>query len=168
MHRSLFAVAMALAMSPLAVSAQNAKPREVIIHGCVMPGQDKDTYVMTKVMEIPGQDGSVLPEVAHGRRILFWLNNDSDVKRHMGRMVEVRGEFTKLEESEIEMKAGRAKDGGLLVEFEGPGKDVVVPNATVGASIGTAGRTVAEKDDVPTYLAHVNVKMVRVMSGACK
>lgn len=173
MKRSALAVTVALALSPLAASAQNAggaaaAKREVVLHGCVMPGTDRNSYVMTKVMEMPGQDGSAMPEVAHGRRVLFWLNNDGDVKKHIGRMVEVRGEFTKLEESEIELKAGRQKDGRLLVEFEGPGKDVVVPNATVGDAIGTAGRTEAEKDDIPTYLAHVNVRMVRVMSGECK
>jgi hypothetical protein len=171
MKKSAIAVTVALALSPLAASAQNASAtarREVVLHGCVMPGADRNSYVMTKVMEMPGPDGSVMPEVAHGRRVLFWLDNDGDVKRHMGRMVEVRGEFTGLQESEIELKAGRQKDGRLLVEFEGPGKDVVVPNETVGAAIGTAGRTEAEKNDIPTYLARVNVRMVRVMSGECK
>ena len=168
MKTSVLAVTMAVALSPFAAAAQNtgaAGTREVVLHGCVMPGANRDSYVMTRVKEIGGVP---LPEVAHGRRVLFWLNNDDDVKRHMGRMVEVRGEFTKVEESEIELKAGRQKDGGLLVEFEGPGKDVVVPNATVGAAIGTAGRTEPEKDDVPTYLAHVAVKRVRVISGDCK
>jgi hypothetical protein len=43
-----------------------------------------------------------------------------------------------------------------------------VPNAEVGAAIGTAGRTEAEKDDIKTYLAMVDVKQVRVISGTCK
>ena len=34
----------------------------------------------------------------------------------------MRGKFQKLEKSEIELKAGPQKDGGLIVEFEGPGK----------------------------------------------
>jgi len=83
-------------------------------------------------------------------------------------MVEVRGTFDGLKESEIEMKAGRQRDGGLVVEFEGPGPDVKVPNAQVGAAIGTAGRTEPEKDDIKTYLAIVDVKQVRVISGTCK
>jgi hypothetical protein len=170
MQRSGFALALALAAAslPAASSPAAAQTREVVLHGCVMPGETRDTYVMTHVMEMPVPGGSTMPEVAHGRRVLFWLRNDGDVRRHMNRMVEVRGEFSKLEESEIELKTGRQKDGGLVVEFEGPGKDVRASNAAVGAAVGTGGRTVPEKDDIPTYLAHVNVKSVRVMSGECK
>ena len=83
-------------------------------------------------------------------------------------MVEVRGEFSGLEESEIELKAGRQDKGGMVVEFEGPGRDVRVPNAAVGDAIGTSGRTVPEKDDIKTYLAHVDVKQVRVITGSCQ
>ena len=169
MQRSILAVALALATMPFAaVSTAQAQKHEITLHGCVMPGETRDTYCMSNVMEVPGPGGSTMPEVAHGRRVLYWLRNDGDVRKHMNRMVEVRGEFAKLEKSEIELKTGRQKDGGLLVEFEGPGKDVLAPNATVGAAIGTAGRTAPEKDDVPTYLAHVNVRSVRVMSGECK
>jgi hypothetical protein len=55
----------------------------------------------------------------------------------------------------------------LVVEFEGPGKDVKASNSTVGPAVGTAGRVVPEKNDVPTYLAHINVKEVKLM-GECK
>ena len=34
--------------------------------------------------------------------------------------------------------------------------------------VGTAGRTTAEKDDIKTYLAMVDVKQVRVITGTCK
>jgi hypothetical protein len=89
------------------------------------------------------------------------------VKKHIGRMIEVRGQFSGLEESEIELKAGAQDRGGLVVEFEGPGRDVKVPNAAVGGAIGTSGRTEPEKNDVKTYLAYVDVKQVRVITGSC-
>jgi hypothetical protein len=165
MKGSLLAIAIVLTAAPMA-AAQN---REITLHGCVMPGESKGTYAMTRVTEVPATPGAAtMPEWAHGRRILFWLRNDDNVRRHIGRMVEVRGDMTGLEESEIEVKAGRQKNGELVVEFEGPGADVRVPNSTVGAAVGTAGRTVPEKDDVKTYLAHVNVKQVRVISGSCQ
>jgi hypothetical protein len=171
MSRSLIALAMVLAAAPLAAASQDAnagsKTKEITLHGCVMPGTDKDTYVMTQVMEMPGAGGATMPEVAHGRRVLFWLHDDDDVKKHAGQMVMVRGDLRDLEESEIELKAGSQKEGGLVVEFEGPGTDVRASNDTVGAAVGTAGRTVPEKDDIPTYLAHIDVKEVQVM-GACK
>lgn len=173
MKRSLIAVAMAVAVAPLAGAAQQppadtASSKEIVLHGCVIPGEASGTYAMTHVMEMPGPGGSAMPAAAHGRRVMFWLKNDDQVKQHIGRMVEVRGDFTDIEESEIEVKAGRHKDGGLIVEFEGPGPDVRVPNSAVGDAVGTAGRTVPEKDDVKTYLAYVNVKQVRAMPGECK
>lgn len=168
MRRTSIAIALLLAAAPLA-SAQSGSSKEVTLHGCVIAGETPGTYAMTNVVETPGANGTaVMPEVAHGRRVLFWLKNDDNVKKHIGRMVEVRGTFDGLKESEIEMKAGRQRDGGLVVEFEGPGRDVKVPNAEVGAAIGTAGRTEAEKNDIKTYLAMVDVKQVRVITGTCK
>ena len=165
MHRSLIAAVIAVGLSSVAVGAQ--QKNQTIFHGCVMPGIDAGSYVMTNVMEMPGPGGSTMPEVAHGRRILYWLDNDSEVKKHIGEMVEVRGEFTELEKSEIELKPGRQKDGGLIVEFEGPGKDVKASNADVGAAVGTAGRVAADRNDIPTFLARIAVKAVKAM-GACK
>ena len=169
MSRSLIALAVALAVVPAAAASQqaNSTNREITFHGCVMPGTDRGTYVVTQVMEMPGPGGATMPEVAHGRRVLFWLHKDDDVKKHIGHMVEVRGEFRDLEKSEIELKPGPQKEGGLVVEFEGPGKDVTASNSTVGPAVGTAGRVVPEKNDVPTYLAHINVKEVKLM-GECK
>jgi hypothetical protein len=164
----LIALAMLLALVPVAGASQqaNSTKRQMTFHGCVMPGVDRGTYVMTDVMQLPGSSGATMPEVAHGRRVLFWLHNDDDVKKHIGHMVEVRGEFRDLEKSEIELKAGPQKQGGLIVEFEGPGKDVRASHDAAGAAVGTAGRTVPERNDVPTYLAHINVENVKVV-GEC-
>ena len=164
MHRLFIAAGVAVGLSSVAATAQQ---NQIAFHGCVTPGVDAGSYVMTNLMEMPEPGGSTMPEVEHGRRILYWLDNDDDVKKHIGGMVEVRGEFTKLEKSEIELKAGRQKDGGLIVEFEVPGKDVRASNAAVGAAVGTAGRVDAEKNDIPTFLAHIDVKSVKAM-GACK
>ena len=110
MSRSLIALAMVLAVVPAATASQqaNSTKRQMTFHGCVMPGADTGTYVMTDVMAVPGPSGATMPEVAHGRRVLFWLHNDDAVKKHIGHMVEVRGEFRDLEKSEIELKAGAA------------------------------------------------------------
>src|SRR5688572_9309793 len=99
MQRSLIALVMVIATAPLAGAAQNADPKkkEITLHGCVMPGTDKDTYVLTQVMEMPGPGGVTMPPAAHGRRVLFWLHDDDDVKKHPGQMVMVRGGFRDLE-----------------------------------------------------------------------
>jgi hypothetical protein len=177
MHRTFMAALVAFGLAPMAGAAQPQQPQstpaaqagahQITFRGCVTPGVDKGSYVMTNIVESPSAAGATMPEVAHGRRILYWLDNDAEVKQHIGEMVEVNGEFTELEKSEIELKAGPQKDGGLVVEFETPGKDVKAPNATVGTAVGTAGRVVPETNDIPTFLAHIDVKSVKAM-GKCK
>jgi hypothetical protein len=146
---------------------QKGGQKAVTLRGCVTPGLN-DTYVMSGVTQDPALNASVLPDTAHGRKVIFWLKNDADVKKHPNMMVEVSGTVGELKESEAELKAGPHKDGGLVVEFEGPGRDVRASNAQVGAAIGTAGRQSAEANDLKTYLAEVNVTGVKVVGESCK
>jgi hypothetical protein len=162
MKRSLMVAALALALAP----AGSAQSREITLRGCVTPGVDKGTYVLTHVDEVTEPGKSAMPAEAHGRRVVFWLDHDNDVKKQMGQSVQVRGTFDKFEESEIEVKAGPAKEGGLFVEFEGPGKDVKVSQAAIGGAVGTTGAA-PEKNDVKTFLLRVRVSDVKAM-GACQ
>jgi hypothetical protein len=132
-----------------------------------MPAQN-DTFILTDVTQSPGAGGVILPEIAHGRRVLFWIKNDAAIRNHPNKMIEVTGRFTNLKESEIELKAGRNSDGGLMVEIEGPGRDVRAPNRAVGTELGTAGRQTPEKNDVKTLLAEVRVTYVREVPGTCR
>jgi hypothetical protein len=157
------ATALALVLAPTALAA--AQDQQITLRGCVVPAQN-DTYIMKNVVEAPGATGSTMPAVAHGRRVMFWLKNDDEVKTHKNQMVEVSGTFADLKESEVELKSGAHRDGGLLLEFEGPGRDVVASNADVGAAVGTAGRQ-PESDDIKTYLAEVNVTSVKALGSGC-
>ncbi|MGE3403923.1 MAG: hypothetical protein AB7K63_15115 [Vicinamibacterales bacterium] len=170
MRSRILAAAVALALAPAALAAAQDRPadskeQQITLRGCVVPAEN-DTYVMTNVVESPGASGTTMPAVAHGRRVMFWLKNDDEVRDHKNQMVEVSGKVSDLEESEIELKAGEYKDGGLLVEFEGPGRDVVASNADVGAAVGTAGRQ-PEENDIKTYLAEVDVTSVKALGAAC-
>ena len=161
---------MLLAGTPMLLAQDNAsgsrREREVTIRGCVVPAEN-DTYVMTKVTQSPGPGGTTMPEMAHGRRVLFWLKNDDAVKNHPNKMVEVTGRFSGVKETEIELKAGRQDAGGLVVEIEGPGRDVVTSNREVGAAVGAAGRQTPEQNDIKAYLAEVRVTHVREVGGSC-
>jgi hypothetical protein len=173
MKQALMAAAVALALTPMAAWSQDKAPgasesREITLRGCVVPGQDKDTYVLTHVTEVAPASGSVMPAEAHGQRVVFWLNKKDDVLKHANHGVEVRGTLGGFEKSEIELKAGPAKDGGLIAEFEGPGKDVRVANSTVSEAIGTTGRAASEKDDVKTMLVKVDVKDVQAVDYSCR
>jgi len=132
------------------------------LRGCVTPGVDKGTYILSQVSEATHAGQSAMPDSAHGRRVVFWLDKKDEMLKHVNQAVEVTGTINGFEDSEIELKNGNAKDGGLLAEFEGPGKDVRVPNSEVGSAIGTSGRTTPEKNDIKTMLVKVNVTGVTV------
>ena len=179
MKGSTSAAALALALMPTLALAQaqrssaaqstaNNLKREVTLQGCVTPGVDKGTVALTQVSEIAPAGQSVMPADAHGRRVVFWLMPDTDLAKNVGHMVQVRGKTTKIEESEIEVKAGHQQSGGLVVEFEGPGKDVRVPNEVIGSTVGTGGRTTPEKTDIKTFLIRVNVDNVQALEGTCR
>jgi hypothetical protein len=178
MKGSTTVAALALALMPALAQAQgssatqtanaNNVKRDVTIQGCVTPGVDKGTVALTQVNEIAQPGQSVMPAEAHGRRVVFWLMPDTELAKHVGHMVQVRGKTDKIEASEIELKAGRQQSGGLVVEFEGPGKDVKLPNDVIGSTVGTAGRTTPEKQDLKTFLIRVKVDNVQALEGTCR
>ena len=162
------ALALAQAQGSSATQTNANVKNDVTLQGCVTPGVDKGTVALTQVNEIAQPGRSVMPAEAHGRRVIFWLMPDTELAKHVGHMVQVRGKTDKIEESEIELKAGHQQSGGLVVEFEGPGKDVKLPNEVIGSTIGTAGRTTPEKNDIKTFLIRVNVDSVQALESTCR
>jgi hypothetical protein len=172
----LVAAASAAAQQPQPSAAQQSQPaasaasatRMITLQGCVRAGVNTDQVLVTDVVEKAAAGQSALPAEAHGRRVLFWLDQDQALKPHVGHMVEVTGVQGKIEKSEIELKQGRQKDGGLVVEFEGPGRDVKASNDVVGQPLGTSGRVAPEKNDIPTFLVHVHVENVQPLNDRCQ
>ena len=70
-------VAVLLAGVSLTAAQQDSpnlsREREITLRGCVMPAQN-DTFILTDVTQSPGAGGVILPEIAHGRRVLFWMS----------------------------------------------------------------------------------------------
>jgi hypothetical protein len=164
----LMAAAPIAAQQPQQPTGQSqANGGKITLHGCVRPGADKDTVVMTDVTEVTDAGRTSMPAEAHGRKVLFWLDRDEALKGHVGHMVEVSGTQTGVQKSEIELKVGRQKEGGLVAEFEGPGRDVKASNDVVGQPLGTTGRQASEKADIPTFLVKVKVDTVRAVTGTC-
>lgn len=166
-------LAAALLLSAAPIAAQQA-PRsapasseKITLQGCVRPALDKGQVLVTDVTEITNAGQSAIPAEAHGRKVIFWLDRDDALKPHVGHMVEVTGTKGKIENSEVELKEGRQKDGSLVVEFEGPGKDVKASNDVVGQPLGTSGRVTPEKNDIKTFLVHVKVDNVRPLPATC-
>ncbi|HTM04484.1 MAG TPA: hypothetical protein VL173_13330 [Vicinamibacterales bacterium] len=149
-------------------SSQPGADNRITLRGCVQPGLESGTVLMNNVTEVPTGGRSAVPEEAHGRKVIFWLDKDDPLKPHVGHMVEVTGARGGVEKSEIELKQGHQKSGGVVVEFEGPGRDVKASSSAVGGALGTSGRTGPEKDDIKTFLYKVKVDNVRGLPGTCQ
>ena len=177
MKLALFTLVAGVMAAPFGVSAQSSSAgqpaagvdaKSITLRGCVVPGADKGTYVLTHVTEVPPAGRSAMPDTAHGRHVVFWLDKHDELLKHANHAVEVTGKLNGAEESEVELKNGDRRDGGLLAEFEGPGKDVRVPSETVERAIGTSGRTSPATGDVKTMLLKVKVDSVKATDYSCR
>jgi len=157
--------AVLLLASPALASAEDVK--DVTLRGCVVRGVDKDTFALSSVSEVMKNGLSTIPSASQGHRVIFWFNKDDKFKDHVGELIEVKGEMGEIKETEIELKAGKQKDGGLVAEFQGPGKDVKISNDVIGSEIGTAGRTEADngKKELKAFLIKVDVDEVKRISN---
>lgn len=132
------------------------KGSTLAIEGCVTAGENKDTFVLGGVKEIPGRP------VETGRLRVYRLDDISQFRGKAGQVVRVEGRIDGIEEGEIDPKPGEAKDGGMLVEFEVPGRDVDTTPAVVAGATGTRG--VAK---VKTTVIKIDVDKVTAVR-ACK
>jgi len=127
------------------------KGASVAIEGCVTAGENDDTYVLGAVREIPGQP------VATGLRRFYRLDSVDELRGKVGQIVRVEGRIDGIEDGQIEIKPGKAEDGGVLVELEVPGRDVDTTPATV--SVGTAG---ASADTPKTTITVIKLDVDKV------
>jgi hypothetical protein len=167
MKTGIALVIAALAGAGLAtVSAQTSpdgkkfeKGATVTLQGCITAAEKKDTYVMTNVKEWPVANSDM---GKFGKRY-YWLDKaGKDMKAHLGHTVQVIGKISDVTQSEMEFKAGE-NGGGLNVEIEGPGRDVVTPVAT--ANVNPAARP--NMDDIKITLLKLKVEEIKMTSSTC-
>lgn len=133
------------------------KGATVSLRGCVIAGDNKDTYVLGQLQEWPVGNSDM---GIYGRR-MYWIDKKSaDMKPHLGHFVQIRGTIAEVKKSEIEMEDVK-KGPGYLVEIEGPGRNVetTAANAGVSANHGT--------DDVPLTLLILKVEEFKMISSSC-
>ena len=159
----VLAAALVISGAPLAAEAnQDAKEwkdREVTLRGCVQEGATKGHYVLGKFAEVPPAGGSAMPKFAHGRRVLFWHEDLPKLNKHFNRMVELKGNFVDITEAESDPKV---EDGKMIIEFEGPGRDVDLTAAQAQEVVGTAGT-----EALKVLLVRVDVDKVTEVSASC-
>jgi hypothetical protein len=132
--------------------------QEVALTACVEKGMKDDTYILTHVADVP-----VHPPMMG--RVVYWLDKTKDLKKHVGHQIRVTGKIDEVKQSEMEVKAGEAEDGGWYVEIEGPGKDVRTPAANVGVS--PSGRR-DEGGDIKIMLVKLKVDEVTMVANSCR
>lgn len=163
----IFVAASIVAAVPLTATPQKdtgAVPqadKTITLRGCVAPGVEKGTYILSQLSQATRTGETALPDSAHGRRVVFWLDKKDEMLKHLNKAVEVTGTIAGVEDSKIEIKNGDARDGGVMVEFEGPGKDVRAPETVARTTIGTSGTTPGS-GDIKTMVVKVNVTGVIV------
>lgn len=172
-----FAAVLALGLSvtalPAAPQAAGGGEKDVTITGCVVKGDGG--YVLTDVLEgttatamaaripsTPQPEGTVLPA-----RVLYWLDDDDDVKDYAGQKIEIRGE----RKGDIEKgKISAEREGGLVeLEFKVDGdKKVTIKVPEVPAAIGTSGAVGDKEKDFNYVVRRIDVDSVKMISSTCR
>ena len=135
------------------------KGATVTLQGCVTAAAKKDTYVLTGVQEWPVGNSEM---GKYGPR-MYWIDKSAkDLKGHLGHTVQLTGKITDVEKSEMEIKAGES-GAGIVVEIEGPGRDVVT--SAKNAGVNTAARP--NKDDIKITLLKLKIDELKMMSATC-
>ena len=93
-----------------------------------------------------------------GDRVFYWLDEEEDLTKHLGKRVEIRGEVDDFEKGEIEID----RDGdyaNVKLELDGEEEEIRIPMALLGRGI---------RDDVDIDIAarKVDVDDVAVL-GPC-
>ena len=167
---SLVGVSTAVAQGVATASAAVDKP--VTLTGCVVKGESGG-YLLTGVANTtPGSTvatppAGTLTAVTRASHVLYWLDDDDEVKGHTGRRVEISGEIeAEIEKGEIELE--RMDNGMIKLQAKYDGKTVTALLASVPAAVGTAGAAGDKEVEVDYIVRRVDVKSVRMIADNCR
>jgi hypothetical protein len=129
----------------------------VTLVSCVEKAQNGtgDKLVLTHVADVPAQ-----PPI-YGR-VVYWIEDVSKLKPHVGHQVRITGKVAGVDKSEIEVK-NDAK--GAVAEIEGHGTEVktTADKARVSNEVQKAkGR------DIPTTVVTLTIDRLEMVADRCK
>jgi hypothetical protein len=154
-----------------AAAREDRDEKDIKLTGCLIKGEGDGGYLITNLPSEPaasnGAGASVATDAigtAGGFTTMFyWLDDDGDLKQHVGHRVEVEGHVKgDLKDGEIKLER---KDNWteLHVKSDGRSMKAQVPNAFL---VPAAGR---DKDQKMTALVRrVDVDHVRMLSASCQ
>ena len=166
-HLPAFAAACVLTALPAVAQGQASHDKQdklmkgasIAIEGCVTAGENDDTFVLGAVREIPGRP------IETGLRTFYRLDKIDQLRGKVGQVVRVEGRIDGVTDGNIEMKPGKARDGGTLVELELPGRDVDTTPAVAGVA-GTSGKT-GDVAKTKITVIKLDVDKVTMVKASC-
>jgi hypothetical protein len=168
---SVSALVAATALSALAPVGASAEPddKEIKLSGCLVSGESGG-FLLTNVPGEPvwqrSAEGIVLPDAVGTTgavaTVFYWLDDHSDLKNHVGHLVEVEGELQgKIEDGAIEVDRKSNWTELKLKSGDRELKARVAPVSIIGAST---------RDDrkVSVLVRQVDVQRVRMLDASCR
>jgi hypothetical protein len=171
-------VAAALSAGTAAVPIAAAQEK-VTLTGCAVKGNgDGDGFLLANAVEqttrttvTPGATGATVSSTTTKEtkpaRILYWLDDDDDeVQKFMGQLVEVTGEVEgDIKRGEIEAER---ENGMIELEIKAGGRKANVKLADVPSAIGTSGSVKDAEVELPYVVRKLDVKSAKSIAPSCQ
>ena len=165
--RFVLSVATALCLSASMLGAQQPSiavhDDDITIRGCVTrstPGVATSSSILAWTRsDIMLNNALAIGGVSRGvaDRVFYWLEEDEDLSKHVGQMVEVKGDLGDFKKGEVEID--RHKDfTDVTLKLGGKTEKARVPTAWLGAGV--------KDGDVDIVSRKIDVDSVKVL-GAC-
>jgi hypothetical protein len=164
-------LAATFAAVPLSQALVRADDKDIKLTGCLVKGEgDGAGYLLTNSPAEPAwqrsADGHVAPSAVGTTGaytdIFYWLDGDSDLKRNIGRRVEIEGELKgDLKDGQIETDR---KDNWteMTVKSDGRTMKARVPNGSIVAPVGN-------QDQKSRILVRkIDVSKVKMLAASCE
>ena len=156
--------AASLSVTTLAAAGQQSvvvDDDEITIRGCVgqaTPGSRADDRMLVWTRgDIMLSNPSALRSGQLAERVFYWLDDDEDLSKHVGQMIEVKGDLGDFEKGEVEFD----KDGDFTkieLKLDGETERARVPTAWLGPT--------RSEGEVDIVARKIDVDSVKVL-GAC-
>ena len=156
-----------------------ADAQDVTLTGCAVRGSgDGDGFLLANNIEQTTQTtttttpagttvSSTMTSELKPARILYWLDDDDDeVEKLMGQLVEVTGEVEgDVKKGEIEVER---ENGMIELEINAAGRKANVKLADVPSAIGTSGSVRDREVELPYLVRKLDVKSARSVAPRCQ
>jgi hypothetical protein len=157
--------AASLSLATLAAAGQQpsvvVNDNDITIRGCVgrmSPGGPTDERMLVWTRgDIMLSNPSALRSGQLAERVFYWLDDDEDLSKHIGQMIEVKGDLGDFKKGEVDIE----RDGNFTkieLKLDGKTERARVPTAWLGTSRGEGEFDIVSRK--------IDVDSVKIL-GAC-